>query len=297
MKPMTIATGIVLIAGTFLASTAKLAAAEGGLLTNLEYRTSSTKSGTVKLVNGEYREPAAPGSASETVVKLTDRVAAAVLDGKRAAAAVLVTETGGSGTFSELALIVEQNGALVNVDTVRLGDRIKVNSLAFVKGAVTVDMAIPGPNDPACCPTQKAVRTYTVANGKLVEASGGDTAEQAATLTDVLWEWHETKRSDGTGVTPDDPSKYTLEFLEDGKVEVRFDCNRGFGTYTVSAASLTITLMAGTTAECPPVTWGREYIKELRAAQSFALRDGDLSVTLSSGKGTMKFIRAGKAPK
>jgi heat shock protein HslJ len=70
-----------------------------------------------------------------------------------------------------------------------------------------------------------------------------------------------------------------------------------FGTYAVSAASLTITLMAGTTAECPAVTWDREFARELRAAQSFVIRDGDLYITLSSGKGTMKFVRAGKAPK
>jgi hypothetical protein len=56
-----------------------------------------TQSGKVQLVNGEYREQAVPGSAMETVVKLTDAMAFGKLEGKEAGAVVLVTGPGVSG--------------------------------------------------------------------------------------------------------------------------------------------------------------------------------------------------------
>src|SRR5690242_5804291 len=75
------------------------AALSPSALANAEYQSEYTKSGTVKLENGEYREPVAPGSATETVVQLTKYVAYGELDGQPAAAVVLVTNPGGSGTF------------------------------------------------------------------------------------------------------------------------------------------------------------------------------------------------------
>jgi hypothetical protein len=71
------------------------------VLKNLKYQSYITQSGTAPLVDGEYREPAAPGSAEETVVILTDSIATGDLngDGVPDAAAVLATNTGGSGVF------------------------------------------------------------------------------------------------------------------------------------------------------------------------------------------------------
>ena len=63
-------------------------------LKNMEYHTKVLPSGAVTLANGEYRQPAAPGSATEVVVTLTDPIAYGTLNGQPAAAVVLVTEPG-----------------------------------------------------------------------------------------------------------------------------------------------------------------------------------------------------------
>ena len=88
--------------------------AAGGLtpdtLANMTYQSEWTQSGTAPLENGQYSEPAAPGSATLTKVSLTEHVAFGELDGQPAAAVILVTDPGGSGTFYELAVVVEQNG-------------------------------------------------------------------------------------------------------------------------------------------------------------------------------------------
>jgi hypothetical protein len=143
------------------------------LLQNLEYRSALTRSGKAPLVNGQYREPAAPGSASSTMVTLTDAVAAGDLtgDGTPGAVVVLATNTGGSGTFMDLAAVALQAAAPVNVATVLLGDRVKINSLSLQNGAITVDMITQGPADPMCCPTQHVLEVYRLQGDQLVKTS------------------------------------------------------------------------------------------------------------------------------
>jgi hypothetical protein len=65
-----------------------------------------TQSGKVRLLKGEYREAAAPGSASEIVVRLSDHMVVGQINGKETAAMILTTAPGGSGTFYDLALII-----------------------------------------------------------------------------------------------------------------------------------------------------------------------------------------------
>jgi hypothetical protein len=162
--------------------TAQLAA-EGLLvevLANTTYKSEWTQSGTATLVDGEYREPAAPGSATETVVKLTDHVAYGQLNGQPAAAAVLVTDPGGSGTFYDLALVVNQNGQPVNVATTGLGDRVIIHAVSIIDNEIVVDMVQAGPDDPMCCPTQWVVNRYVLQNDQLEQTS----SEQIETITD-----------------------------------------------------------------------------------------------------------------
>ncbi len=140
-------------------------------LANAEYKSAWTQSGTAKLVNGEYREPAAPGSATETVVGLTDHIGYGVLNGQPSAVVVLVTDPGGSGTFYDLAVMVNQNGRPVNVATTNLGDRVIIHGVSIVDNEVVVDMLQAGPDDPFCCPTQWVVNRYSLQGDQLVQNS------------------------------------------------------------------------------------------------------------------------------
>jgi heat shock protein HslJ len=140
-------------------------------LANMEYKSQWTRSGTALLVNGEYREPAAPGSATETVVRLTDQVAYGDLNGQDAAAVVLVTDPGGSGTFYDLAVVVEQGGQPVNLAITSLGDRLEIQALSIIGNEIVVEMINQGPDDPMCCPSQQVVQTYALEGEQLVQTS------------------------------------------------------------------------------------------------------------------------------
>jgi heat shock protein HslJ len=153
--------------------TARIEAAAFALeaLRNAEYRTEWTPEGTARLENGEYRAPAAPGSASEIVISLTEYMAVGELAGQPAAAVVLYSSGGGSGTFVELHVMVELDGHPYDAAWMQLGDRVQINSLAIEDNQIVVDMVTHGPDDPMCCPTQQVVQTYALQGEELVQTS------------------------------------------------------------------------------------------------------------------------------
>jgi heat shock protein HslJ len=139
-------------------------------LANMSYLSEWTDSGTVQLVNGEYRTPAAEGSATELVVMLTNYAAFGDLDGdgQDEAVVILVTNPGGSGTFYNLAVVRKQGEALSNLATTLLGDRVQIKSIRIENGEAMVDMLTHGPDDGMCCPTQYTVNRYVLQNGELI---------------------------------------------------------------------------------------------------------------------------------
>ncbi len=138
-------------------------------LKSADLQTEYVSGGVVRLTNGEYREAAAPGSAADTVLALTGQVAyASLVSGQPAAAVIVATQTGGSGTFLDLVVIARRDGQATQVAGTHLGDRIKVESIAFDKGIVTLAMVVHGPDDPLCCPTQRVTRRYELRLDSLV---------------------------------------------------------------------------------------------------------------------------------
>ncbi len=145
--------------------------AEGDLdttLANMTYISEFTKDGTAPLEDGKYEEEAAPGSATKTTVMLLpEYTAEGELNGEPAAAVILATDPGGSGTFIDLAVVTNVDGEPTNVATASLGDRAQVNSVTIEDNQIVVDMVTHGPDDPMCCPTLQVVQTYELQDDKL----------------------------------------------------------------------------------------------------------------------------------
>lgn len=111
------------------------------------------------------------GSAGEITVNLSDYVAFGTIADDTRAAALLVSQTGGSGTFYDLAVVQIEDGQAVAVDTIYVGDRVQVNELSIQDGVIVLDMVTQGPEDPMCCPTQRVIQTYELVDGELVLVS------------------------------------------------------------------------------------------------------------------------------
>jgi heat shock protein HslJ len=252
------------------------------------------------LTDGAYRETAAPGSAMETVVMLLDEIAFDSMDGKEAAAVVLATNAGGSGTFIDLALALRESGSWVNVASAYLGDRVKVNSVSIRNGMVYVDMLGHRVDDPMCCPTHHQERRYTLQEDRLVlnHVATIDAEEPAenSPIVGVKWELIEIQWMNDTRDVPEDPSKYTLELKPNRGVSIRADCNTAFGSYTLNGGQLTIDIVGTTLAACPPGSLHDTYLQSLGQVYGFVLKDTFLYLSMRMDSGILKLKKGPPDP-
>ena len=167
------ASNYLLFAG-FLVHMAACQAAKQALtideLKSGEYRSQWSSKGKIKLSDGIYREKIAPDSATELVIKLSDRIGFGELngDGAEDAAVILVSNPGGSGTFYDLAAVINSGGKANHAASVFLGDRVKVEEVDISSGKIVVKMVIHKRNDPMCCPTLKVKQEYALQGDELV---------------------------------------------------------------------------------------------------------------------------------
>jgi len=220
-------------------------------------------SGKVTLSHGEYREPAAPGSASEIVVRLSDKKVFGMIEGKEAGAVVLITSTAGSGTFYDLALVTKESERWTNTDSVPLGDRVKVHSVEIENNEIVVAMTTHGPDDPMCCPTLEVKKRFSVRGNRLVSPAGEVTNKETP-ITGTVWHWVHTLYNDDRKAVPADPQNYTVQFLEDGTLNVKADCNMKGGTWSASPGEkrLSIEITHSTMAACPEGSLEEEFVRE-----------------------------------
>jgi len=275
-------------------------------LMNAEYLSEWTAAGVAPLVDGEYSESAAPGSATKTVVTLTDRMAYGYLDGGAAAATILVTNPGGSGTFYNLSLVTEQGGALTNVATTLLGDRVRINSLAIKDGKIAIDMITHGPEDPLCCPTQQVAQVYALEGDEIVllssevigKVESEDKTAPALTLESTLWTLDSYLNSDGNLVSILPGSEITAEFI-DGQVAGSAGCNRYFSAYERSGNILSFGIIGSTEMFCMAEGLMEQemgYLAALSQAASHQIADGVLTISDGEGNTLLTFSEVEPAP-
>lgn len=175
MKPFVF---ITFLFASLAAAGCKTGGPAGGSLTlqqlqNTNYDSEWPANRRAKLRNGIYREPYAIGGASELVVQLSDKKAFGDLngDGARDAAVVLVAAPGGSGTFYDLAVVLNDSGQPRHVASTPLGDRVRIESLSIADRRVTVQMLERDIGDPKDNPTKRVTRVYTFTNGRVVEVA------------------------------------------------------------------------------------------------------------------------------
>ncbi len=115
-------------------------------------------------------------------------------------------------------------------------------------------------------------------------------------LAGTSWQLVRFQGGDGTIVTPDDGSKYTLSIAADGTVAVRIDCNRGRGTWKSSApGQLALGPLALTRAMCPAQSMHDRIVKQWTSIRSYVVKDGHLFLSLIADGGNFEFQSAAAA--
>jgi heat shock protein HslJ/predicted small lipoprotein YifL len=147
----------------------------------------------------------------------------------------------------------------------------------------------------------EAIAVYTIVDGKLyldLVADSGTmilgTGQETSTappaeglpsdgMVGVPWQWANT---DGQA-TPN-PQNYILEFMPDGAVAVKADCNNASGTYTIAAQNIAIILGPMTMAACPEGSLSDQFVANLGQVRTWELANEQLNLGLD-GAGTMQF--------
>lgn len=115
-------------------------------------------------------------------------------------------------------------------------------------------------------------------------------------LGGTSWQLVRFQGGDGKVVLPDDPAKYSVVFGADNVVNVRFDCNRGRGSWKSAGKNqLEFGPMALTRAACPPGSLHDQLVKHWPFIRSYMRQDGRLYLGLMADGGSYEFI-ASPAP-
>lgn len=158
-------------------------------LGNATYTVEGAPNGTATLTEGKV-------VISDTVqftAQVAEPVANGTLNNSPYAAVQLITQPGGSGTFSYVAAVPNNNGAPGTGVTALLGDRIKVTAISIADNAIKVDWLDRKAEEPMTAEPTVATTKYFVLNasGALVEGQPtpptpvATTASPTASATDA----------------------------------------------------------------------------------------------------------------
>jgi heat shock protein HslJ len=116
----------------------------------------------------------------------------------------------------------------------------------------------------------------------------------APALTGVVWEWQGFAGGDGSTVTPDDPTAYTIAFVNESELALRADCNQGRGAWTADPPQIDLTPGAITVIGCEEGSLDGRFLTDLDQVSSFVFREGLLYLALPMDAGIHAF--AGTPP-
>jgi hypothetical protein len=141
-------------------------------LGNLSYPSELGTNGRIQLQNGVFEAQKVDDETAHLVVRLTDHMIEGDLngDGRNDAAVVLESDSGGTGSFLDLAAVLSTPDGLQAVAVIDLGDRTEIRKMAFADGAVQIELIGHGPDDPVCCPTQVQQREYRLIGNQWVQS-------------------------------------------------------------------------------------------------------------------------------
>jgi len=135
-------------------------------LENMTYRLSEFEGREVTLTEREYHEKDLYAELPEDMITYGD----INNDGMEDAAVILNYNGGGSGSFYDVALVINQKGVPLNVASALLGDRIVVQGLGIVKSHINVEILDRKPDEPMSAePTVRKFLEFEFAGGRLVK--------------------------------------------------------------------------------------------------------------------------------
>ena len=129
-----------------------------------------------------------------------------------------------------------------------------------------------------------------VALGACASPTPTESSVATAGLEGSSWRLVQISMSDGVTRPAIERSRYTVGFGANGVLNVRFDCNRGSGTWKSSGPNnVEFGPLALTRAMCPVGSLHDELVRQWPYVRSYVVKDGRLHLALMADGGTIDF--------
>lgn len=242
----------------------------------------STIEGEITLSSGVWAgNPFDSGSTSRPIVRLIEHLSinGDVIAGSAEETVLLLEENpGGSGTFISMALMSSEHGALHNILTIPIGDRIQIQHAKISNGLISLQVVEHSLDDPSCCPSDVVVHSWKWTQDTLQEQSPLHLGKLTPELLDST-EWELISWKDQ--MPQKDSCDITISF-SDGRITGSSGCNRYFSSVSQSEipGEISFGLIGATRMMCPPKRMQCEdrYLAILPSVRYFGFHYGLLAL-------------------
>lgn len=243
---------------------------------------SGIEDGAITLLDGSWQgEPWVEGGAARPGVGLVeDFYLAGDLDGdgRQEAVAVLWQNSGGTGSYTFIAVMNRTDDGIRNLDTALIGDRVKLRNWKIADGRIMLDVLQAGASDAMCCPGTLATRIWAMEDGRLEEGQIKMTGRLSlAALEGTGWLLTHLDRQ-----TRLENADVTLNF-EAGRISGKSACNRYSAHISdgENAGDIDIGQAMSTRMACPEelMKVEQEYLDALARVSRFSFNMGELTLS------------------
>ncbi|MDH3948318.1 MAG: META domain-containing protein [Gammaproteobacteria bacterium] len=253
-------------------------------LKNLSYQGIYAEPVTLK--NGIYEgRPFVAGGASRPRVQFIEQLMVSgdmTGDGNDEAAVFLMASSGGSGSYTYLAIVTKNGSSYQNIATKNLGDRVQVRALRLAEGTLILDFITAGPDDAMCCPSLKMRNTYRLVAGQLKQITDKQMGPfSLRDLDGMKWSLSELTQNEPV------PPQVTVTAVFDGnRLSGSSGCNRYFNDIKGSGPQDIVIGTGGVTRMmCPePIMQVEDrYLAALQKVGQFGFMFGQLMLSYEDG--------------
>jgi len=200
-------------------------------------------------------------------------------DGQDEAVVLLWENSGGTGSYSYVAVVGWQDGNIEDTGTARIGDRVQILEAYLDSQHVVLKVIQQGPTDAACCPSQKATRTWLMTSDGLQE--GGTVIDGKLSSDDLEGKsWRLIELGRGKPALQSAP----VTLLFDGiRLSGQGSCNRYFAGVEAGdyPGSIAITQAGATQMACSAeqMDFEQAYFQALAGVTRYSFSMGRLALT------------------
>jgi heat shock protein HslJ len=112
-----------------------------------------------------------------------------------------------------------------------------------------------------------------------VTSCDDDNPTGPSSIMEVTWKLQTIELAGSAAITVPNPDEYTLRLEDDGRANVRADCNTCSGSYTLNGSALSFSNMACTLIACAPPSLDTNYAQALQNVRTATVDGSQLVVT------------------